>query len=66
MHQGGGLHGVLAAFAPEVGARQAVQFVVDQRKQVVDCVLLSASDFTEEASDLAAVAQGGFFHRLFG
>ena len=66
VHQGGGLHGVLAAFAAEIGAREAVQFVIDQRQKVVNCVLLSASDFPEEASDFAAIAQGGFFHRLWG
>ena len=64
VHQGRGLHRVLAALAAEIGAGQTVQFVVDQGQKLVDGFLLAASDFSEQAGDFAVIAQGAFIHRL--
>ena len=41
--QGCRLQRVLAALAPEIGAGQAVQLVIDQRQELVDGVFVAAT-----------------------
>ncbi len=56
MHQRGGLQRVLAALAAEIGASQAVQFVIHQRQKLVHGVLLPAPDLAQ---------QPGYFPGIF-
>ena len=44
VNQGRGLQCVFAALAPEVGAGQTMQLVIDQRQELVDGVLIAASE----------------------
>ena len=51
VNQRGGLQGAVAEFAPQVGFGDAMQFVVDERNEVVEGLAVAAADAREKLGD---------------
>ncbi len=54
VHQRRRLHRMLAALPPEVRSRQPVQFIVDERQQLIHCIPLTPPKLLEQASYLVS------------
>src|SRR6185369_6726284 len=55
MDEGGRMQGVLAALAPKVGSRQAMQLVIDQRQDVIGGVFVATIQLAQQSGDFTLV-----------
>ena len=55
MNQGGGLQGDVASLAVQVMAGKAMQFVVDNRRELIQCALVAVTPGAEQRAYVATV-----------
>jgi hypothetical protein len=59
MHQGCGAQGMIGAFGEKTTRRQSAKVVVNQGNQLIECFLLSRSQFPQQPRDHLAVNRAG-------